>query len=81
MTMQMAMLLAALCSNSTGVFAFRLPAPRTGFGCQQGSRPESVVFQHAIEGARTTAMVGRSVLFGVNANSSGVEEIKVGVGF
>lgn len=80
MPMQMAMLLAALCSSSMGVFAFQLPAPRPRFGSQQRqvSRLASVVFQQqqrAIQGVRS-ATVG-APLYGVNVGSSGAEEIKV----
>lgn len=80
MPMQMAVLLVALCSSSTGVLAFQLPVARTRFGCQHESALASVVFhqQRATEGVRTTT-VGRSLLYGINTGSSGGEENKVGL--
>lgn len=77
--MQMAMLLAALCSG-TVAFAFQLPLPRTRFGCEHGSRAESPVVvqqqsRRAVEVIRST-IVGRS-LYGTSVGSSGSEEIEV----
>eukprot|EP00903_Cladosiphon_okamuranus_P021796 g20042.t1 len=75
--MQMAMLLATLCSSSVGVLAFQLPAPRTRFGCKDGSGLACGVFyqQRAIEGISTT-IVGRNLLYGIGVGSSGGEDIK-----
>lgn len=81
MPMQMAMLLAALCSCSSAS-AFQLPPPRTSrFGFQPGySRVQqsSFAFQQqraAVEGARST--IGGRSLYGTNVGSSGSEEIEV----
>lgn len=75
--MQMAMLLAALCSG-TVAFAFQLPLPRTRFGCQHRSRAESpvVVQQRRAVGVIRSTIVGRS-LYGTSVGRSGSEEIEV----
>lgn len=77
MAMQVAILLVALC----GVYSFQIPAPRTT--CQhryQQQQSASRVFELDAEGVRSTT-VGRSLLYGMNAGSSGGEEIKVGLEF
>eukprot|EP00752_Nemacystus_decipiens_P009872 g8807.t1 len=80
MPMQMAIILAALCSGScTGVLALLQPTPRTcRFGFQHGSGVDnnSAVFQrqHGVEVARS-ALVG-SRLYGMEISSSGSDEVK-----
>lgn len=77
MSVHVAILMAALCNiSSTGVSAFQLRASRTRFSCQHGSQLASGGVERVVERVRCTA-AGRSLLYGIDAEGSGSEGMKV----